>query len=414
MLGFDRVYDTSFGADLTVIEEANEFIGRLQRKERLPLFTSCCPGWVKYAEQSYPDLLENLSTCMSPQQMQGSIVKHALSKEEKREESEIVMVSIMPCTAKKYENKRPEHTRNGVRIVDYVLTTQELAKMIKEAGIVFEDLVPDSVDLPFGFSTGAGVIFGNSGGVSEAVLRYAYEKLTGSNLADVEIKEVRGCEGLKEASIDIDGTTVKMAIVHGIKNAGQVCESVIKGDCDYDIIEVMACPGGCINGAGQPVTHETETRRKRTKALYNVDRRMQLHKAQQNPFIMECYRNYLGGEAGSHEAHELLHTHYSVKRRIKEDPVALVEGTEKKRVQVKVCIGTSCFLKGSQEILSGVLKSVEQKHNDGFVDVNATFCKERCDKGPTVRIGDEIITHANLEQVLAKMDEKISLIKAEV
>ncbi len=414
LLGFDRVYDTSFGADLTVIEEANEFIGRLERNEKMPLFTSCCPGWVKYAEQSYPDLLGNLSTCMSPQQMQGSIVKHALSIEENRNESEIVMVSIMPCTAKKYENKRPEHTRNGVRIVDYVLTTQELAKMIKEAGIVFENLIPDSVDLPFGFSTGAGVIFGNSGGVSEAVLRYAYEKVTGNVLSDVEFKEVRRSEGLKEASIQLNDTTLKIAVVHGIKNASRVCDSVLKGECDYHIIEVMACPGGCIAGAGQPVTHERETRSYRTNALYNVDRRMQLHKSQQNPFIMECYRNYLGGEPGSKEAHHLLHTHYNAKRRINEEPVALIEGSEKKKVQVKVCVGTSCFLKGSQEILSGIIKSVEHMNNAGFVDVKATFCKEKCDRGPTVRVGEEIITHATLEQVLTRLNDEINIIKAEV
>jgi NADH-quinone oxidoreductase subunit G len=412
LLGFNRVYDTSFGADLTVIEEANEFLARLQSKEKLPLFTSCCPGWVKYAEQSYPDLLENLSSCMSPQQMQGSIVKHAISTEELLPEKDIVMVSIMPCTAKKYENKRPEHTRNGVRLVDYVLTTQELAKMIKEAGIVFDELVPDSADMPFGFATGAGVIFGNSGGVSEAVLRYAYEQVTGSILTDVEFTDVRGNEGIKEATINIAGTEVRMAIVHGIRNAGIVAEKCRAGENNYDIIEVMACPGGCIGGAGQPVVHESSTRAKRTHELYNVDRRMQLHKSQQNPFITDCYNKYLDGKPGSHNAHELLHTHYHAKRRINEDPVSLVNGSGKEKVQVKVCIGTSCFLKGSQEILSSLIKKVESAGNLGYVDISATFCKEKCDVGPTVRVGDDVVTHATTSMVMDKLNEHISAIKA--
>ncbi|MDD3926404.1 MAG: [FeFe] hydrogenase, group A, partial [bacterium] len=300
-VGFDKVYDTSFAADLTVIEEAEEFLKRKSAGERLPQFTSCCPAWVKYAEQYYPDLLPHLSSCRSPQQMFGSLAREMNSRTEKTSNDDLVIVSIMPCTAKKFEARRPEFRQDGQPDVDYVLTTQELGRMIEEAGLRFDKLEPDSLDMPLGFKTGAGVIFGNSGGVSEAVLRYAGEKVSGVRLEAVDFHAVRGEDGLREAVIVIGGVELKLAVVHGLINARKVADMVRAGECDYDLIEVMACPGGCIGGAGQPVARDADTRRRRTKGLYEADKMLQLHKSQDNPYVAECYSGILG-EAGSDKA----------------------------------------------------------------------------------------------------------------
>ncbi len=247
-LGFKYVYDTAFAADLTVIEESNEFLARKSKAGKLPLFTSCCPAWVKFAEQYFPELLPNLSTCKSPQQMLGALVKELLPQELGVAKENLVMVSIMPCTAKKFEAKRPEFAHEGVAEVDHVLTTQELARMIEEAGLRFMKLQPESFDMPMGFKTGAGVIFGNSGGVSEAVLRYASEKVTGRKLTNPDIHAVRGEDGLRIVEVPVGDITLKLGIVHGLKNARTLAEKARHGNCDLDIIEVMACPGGCIGG----------------------------------------------------------------------------------------------------------------------------------------------------------------------
>ena len=308
-LGFDRVYDTSFAADLTVVEEANEFLKRKAKGEKLPQLTSCCPGWVKFAEQYFPDLLPNLSTCKSPQQMLGALCKELLPAELGRDRRDIVVVSIMPCTAKKFEAKRPELARDGSPDVDHVLTTQELARMIEEAGLRYRKLPPESYDMPMGFKTGAGVIFGNSGGVSEAVLRYAAEKISGEKLRSPDFHAVRGEDGLRLATIEIDGTTLKLAVVHGLKNARALADKVRKGKSDLDLIEVMACPGGCIGGAGQPVSLDANVRRQRTRGIYEVDKNLDLHKSQENHFVTEVYARHLG-EIGGKKAHQLLHTHY--------------------------------------------------------------------------------------------------------
>ncbi len=308
-LGFDRVYDTSFAADLTVIEEANEFLKRKARGEKLPQFTSCCPGWVKFAEQYFPDLLPNLSTCKSPQQMLGALCKEFLPGELGRERRDIVVVAIMPCTAKKFEAKRPELARDGSPDVDHVLTTQELARMIEEAGLRYRKLAPESYDMPMGFKTGAGVLFGNSGGVSEAVLRYAAEKISGEKLRSPDFHAVRGEDGMRLATIVIDGTVLKLAVVHGLKNARALADKVRKGKTDLDLIEVMACPGGCIGGAGQPVSRDRSVRQLRTRGIYDVDKNLDLHKSQENHFVTEIYSRHLG-EIGGKKAHQLLHTHY--------------------------------------------------------------------------------------------------------
>lgn len=309
-LGFARVYDTSFAADLTVIEEASEFLLRKGRGERLPQFTSCCPAWVKFAEQYFPDLLPNLSSCKSPQQMLGALVKNLLPRELGRARQDVVVVSIMPCTAKKFEARRPEFAAEGGPDVDYVLTTQELARMIAETGIRYEKLRPESYDMPMGFKTGGGVIFGNSGGVSEAVLRYAAEKVTGEKLASPDFHAVRGEDGMRVATIDLKGVVLKLAVVHGLKHARTLAEKIRRGAADFDLIEVMACPGGCIGGAGQPVTRDANVRRQRARGIYDDDKNQLLHKSQENPFVMEVYSRHLG-PIGGEQAHHLLHTCYT-------------------------------------------------------------------------------------------------------
>jgi NADH-quinone oxidoreductase subunit G len=405
-LGFDQIYDTSYAADLTVIEEGSEFLERKTQGGTLPMFTSCCPGWVKYAEQYFPELLPNLSTCRSPQAMFGSLLKAMLPEELKIERKDLKVVAIMPCTAKKFEAQRPEMGVNGDPDVDYVLTTQELAQMIQSAGILFDTLQPESFDMPFGFYTGAGVIFGNSGGVMEAVLRYAAEKVTGKKLDNVEFQQVRGDSGLREATITIDGTELKLAIVHGLRNARVVAEQVRAGKSHYDVIEVMACPGGCIGGAGQPVSTSRDARALRTKGLYHADKMLQLHKSQDNVFITECYAKFLG-DIGGEKAHHLLHTSYQSRRRIADESLPLTQSTGEDKVKVSVCLGTNCFLKGSQEVLNGVLRHAEQSGLEGRLDVRAGFCFEKCECGPTVMIDGEHIPHCTAAKAVEVIDSRI-------
>lgn len=307
-IGFDHVYDTCFAADLTVMEEAQEFLDRKMKGENLPQFTSCCPAWVKFAEQEYPDLLPHLSTCRSPQQMFGSVARRYLPEQFNVEPRNLYVVSIMPCTAKKYEARRSEFAEDGKRDVDYVLTTSELARMIRERGLSFDRIEPGSLDMPFGFKTGGGIIFGTTGGVTEAVLRCATEQITGV-ARDVEFHEVRGEDGLREAVVTTDDEEISLAIVHGLSNAHRVAQQVMNGECDYDLVEVMACPGGCVGGAGQPITRDVSERMERARGLYNTDRTLQLHKSQDNPEITQLYKEHLG-EIGGETAHELLHTTY--------------------------------------------------------------------------------------------------------
>ena len=405
-LGFDQIYDTSFAADLTVIEESTEFLERKGKGGTLPMFTSCCPGWVKYAEQYFPELLPNLSTCRSPQAMFGSLVKGMLPEQLKIERKDLKVVAIMPCTAKKFEAKRPEMAVDGDPDVDHVLTTQELAQMIKSAGLIFDTLQPESFDMPFGFYTGAGVIFGNSGGVMEAVLRYAAEKVTGKKLEDVEFQQVRGDSGLREASINVNGTELKLAIVHGLRNARVVAEQVRAGKSHYDLIEVMACPGGCIGGAGQPISTARDSRALRTKGLYNADKMLQLHKSQDNVFITECYAKFLG-EIGGEKAHHLLHTTYQSRRRISDESLPLMQSKNEDKVKVSVCLGTNCFLKGSQEVLNGVLRHAEQTGLEGRLDVRAGFCFEKCETGPTVMIDGQHVCGCTAEKAIEVINSRI-------
>nr|WP_243259133.1 NADH-dependent [FeFe] hydrogenase, group A6 [Clostridium sp. 'deep sea'] len=407
-MGFDYVYDTSFGADLTILEEANEFIERFKNNEKLPQFTSCCPGWVKYAEQYYPEYLPNLSTCKSPQQMVGVVSKNDLINNHKNDKDNVVMVSIMPCTAKKFEAKRPEFESELGKDIDHVITTIELSTMIKEMGLDFNSLDQDSFDLPFGFKTGGGVIFGNSGGVTEAVLRFASEKLTGKRTDNYVFKTVRGTEGLREANIAVGDKTLRLAIVSGLGNAHKLVEQIKSGEKDYDFVEVMACPGGCINGGGQPTSHCTQTKEKRTAGLYDNDTMLQLHKSQENPYITEVYENLLQ-KPGSDVAHKLLHTHYQPRKRIQTDDVSIskeLNATEK-QLTVSICFGTSCFIRGAQNILQAVTEHLKITGKEKYVDIKATFCYEKCERGPVVKIGDELITHCTVEKAIEVIDSKL-------
>ena len=318
-LGFNKVFDTNFSADLTIMEEAHEFLDRVKNGGKLPLITSCSPGWVKFCEHYYPDMTENLSSCKSPQQMFGAIAKTYFAEKEGIDPKNIVSVSIMPCTAKKFEIGRDDQDAAGVPDVDYALTTRELARMIERAGIKFLDLPEEGFDDPLGQSTGAAVIFGATGGVMEAALRTAVEELTGETLPAVEFTAVRGTEGIKEASYDVAGMNVKVAVASGLANARELLDKVKSGEADYQFIEIMGCPGGCVNGGGQPqqpasVRNFTDLRALRAKVLYDIDENRPIRKSHENPAIQALYKDYLG-EPGSHKAHELLHTTY-VKRTI--------------------------------------------------------------------------------------------------
>ena len=315
IMGVSKVFDTSFAADITVLEETKEFIERVQSGKNIPQFTSCCPAWVKYAEQFYPEYLDNLSSCRSPQQMLGSLVKKHYSRTLGIEAEDLFMISIMPCTAKKFEARREEFTTDGAPDVDLVITTQELAHMIKEAGIDFPSLEETPLDQPFGFVTGAGIIFGVTGGVSEAVLRRAYEILTQQELKNVVFSDVRGYEGLRSCEVVINETPIRLAVVNGLANAKRVLEDIRSGKVHYDLVEVMACPGGCIGGAGQPITNvNRHVRHQRGAGLYKDDKRLPIHKSQQNPAVAALYENWLG-YPGSETAHDTLHTTYQSRRK---------------------------------------------------------------------------------------------------
>ncbi len=314
-LGFDKVFDTDFAADLTIMEEGSEFLDRLQNGGKLPLITSCSPGWVKFCEHNYPELLDNVSTCKSPQQMFGAIAKSYYAEKTGIDPANIFVVSIMPCTAKKFEAKRPEMNSSGYQDVDVALTTRELSRMLKEAGIDVSKLPDEEFDAPLGISTGAGAIFGATGGVMEAALRTVYEIVTKKELEKVEFNDVRGLEGVKEATVDVDGIKVNVAVAHGLSNARKVLDKVKNGEADYHFIEIMCCPGGCVGGGGQPILSADERwdldyREARAESIYEVDRNMPIRKSHENPAIQALYKEYLGKPLGE-KSHKLLHTHYN-------------------------------------------------------------------------------------------------------
>ena len=313
-LGFDKVFDTDFAADLTIVEEAHEFLERFQNGGVLPMITSCSPGWIKYCEHYYPELIPHLSTCKSPQQMFGATMKTYYAKKMGIDPKDMVVVGVMPCTAKKFETKRPNQAASGYPDVDIAITTRELARMIESAGIFFKHLPDEEFDNPFGESTGAATIFGTTGGVMEAALRTAVETLTGKELENVDFKEVRGMKEVKEAEYDVDGTKIKVAVASGTKNAKVILDKIKDGTADYQFIEIMGCPGGCINGGGLPIQHAVvrnfvDLKARRAQALYDADAKKTKRKSHENETIKQMYAEFLG-EPGSHKAHEILHTSY--------------------------------------------------------------------------------------------------------
>lgn len=322
-LGFDYVFDTNFSADLTIMEEGTELIERIKEGGPFPMFTSCCPGWINLLEKEYPEFIKNVSSAKSPQQMMSSIVKTYFAKKINKDPEEIIMVSIMPCTAKKDEIKRPQQKiklEDGreIQVTDYVLTTRELAKLIKMKQINFLGLPEENYDSPLGTSTGAGAIFGVTGGVMEAALRTAYEAITNKKLPKLEFNEVRGLNGIRETEIDIDGKKLKVAIAHGTANVKKLLDEIKEGNKYYDFVEIMACPGGCIGGGGQPKSLDPDILKKRANAIYTIDERSTLRRSHENPDVQKLYEEFLE-KPNSHIAHELLHTYYtdrSVKNKV--------------------------------------------------------------------------------------------------
>ena len=319
-LGFAGVYDTNVSADLTIMEEANELLERVNHGGKLPLITSCSPGWVKFCEHYYPDMLENVSSCKSPQQMFGAVAKTWYAEKMGIDPKDIFVVSIMPCTAKKFEIHRDGQDAAGYPDTDVSLTTRELAKMIKRAGLNFAELPDEEFDAPFGIGSGAGTIFGTTGGVMEAALRTAVETITGKTAENIEFTDVRGTEGIKEAEYDINGLKVKVAVASGLVNARKVLDMVKSGEKDYTFIEIMGCPGGCVNGGGQPiqpasVRNFVDLKGLRAAALYKDDENLPIRKSHENPFIKMLYDDYFE-KPGIHRAHDVLHTHYVVRPKV--------------------------------------------------------------------------------------------------
>lgn len=313
-MGFDKVFDTNTGADFTIMEEANELIERLKNGGTLPMITSCSPGWVKYIEMNYPDQLAHVSSCKSPHQMFGALIKSYYAEKIGVAPEKISVVSVMPCIAKKFEANREQMNVNGIKDVDYVITTRELARMIKQAGLDFVNLEDSTFDDPMGEATGAAAIFGTTGGVMEAALRTAAEKLTGETLTNVNFEAVRGEEGIKRATVKIGDKEVKAVVAHGLGNAQIVMDEIRSGTADYQFVEIMACPGGCIMGGGQPIRSSKERatidiRKLRADCLYSIDEKSTIRKSHENPVVLKIYEDYLG-EVGGHKAHELLHTSY--------------------------------------------------------------------------------------------------------
>ena len=313
-LGFDKVFDTNTGADFTIMEEANEFIERFTNGGTLPMITSCSPGWVKYIEMNYPELLPHLSSCKSPHEMFGAILKSYYAEKEGIDPRKMYVVSVMPCIAKKFERQRKEMQNEGMYNVDDVITTRELARMIKQANIEFTKLEDTNFDSPMGEATGAGAIFGTTGGVMEAALRTAQDTLTGQDLDKIDFEQVRGGDGIKRATVNIAGKDIKVVAASGLKNAQEILEEIKSGKSDYQFVEIMACPGGCVMGGGQPIRSskeraEKDIRKLRADCLYSIDEKSTIRKSHENPIIKKIYKDYLE-KPGSHKAHELLHTEY--------------------------------------------------------------------------------------------------------
>jgi len=405
-LGFHEVYDTCFSADLTAMEETTEFLHRFKKGEKLPQFTSCCPAWVKYVEQFHPELIEQLSTCRSPQQMFGSLIKKFYAREQGLSPQDIFVVSVMPCTAKKFEARRPEFITEGSRDVDAVISTHELARMIREMGIVFEELEEDSYDLPYGFASGAGNIFGISDGVSTAVIRTAIYELSGKRLpADFAFTPVEGLPNVSEAIVPVGEKAIRIATVHTLGAAKKLIAALRAGKVSYHLIEVMTCPEGCIGGGGQPLISNTQARQERAQGMRAADRLQQIHAPQDNLFIKEVYKKWLN-QPGSDSAHHALHTTYASRRRVFEQDISVV-AAERPTMDIKVCVGTSCYLRGSYAIIQELAALIDQHNLTERVNLGATFCLEQCDRGPSVVIDGHLLEGVTKERLPVIFKERV-------
>lgn len=405
-LGFAKVFDTSFTSDLTAMEETSEFLDRLTHGQNLPQFTSCCPGWVKYCEQFYPEFLSGLSTCKSPQQMLGALAKRRYAQELGVEPKDMFVVSVMPCVAKKFEAQRPEFSHEGVRDVDAVISTTELAQLIRHDGIVFDQLEEEAFDQPFGLVSGAGVIFGVTGGVAEAAVRTAAH-LLGVNVGKIDYQELRGLDGVRTARIPLGDKEVRLAVVSGLDNTAKLLDAIKAGTEQYDLVEVMACPGGCIGGGGQPHPNDQEARRQRGAGLYRTDRALAFRSPVDNLAVQKIYSEWLGGR-DSHACHEILHTHYHPRRRIDGKPIRVTRAPVEEPLEVAVCVGTSCYLRGAYEVLSKFTELSVREDVAGLVNLKATFCLERCDRGVSIKVGDRIITGVNPENAQEVFDREVA------
>lgn len=401
-LGFDKVFDFTFAADLTIVEETTEFLTRVEKKGVMPQFTSCCPGWVNFVERRYPEIIPHLSSCKSPQMMMGATVKNHYAKVSGIDKKELYVVSIVPCLAKKYEAARPEFAVEGIRDVDAVLTTSEMLEMVKLASIDAAEIVPQEFDDPYKQVTGAGILFGASGGVAEAALRMAVEKLTGNVLTDhLDFEEIRGFEGVKEAAIDANGTKVRVAVISGLHNAEPIIEKIIQGvDVGYDLIEVMACPGGCICGAGHPVPEKIDAMEKRQQVLVNIDKTAKYRKSQENPDILRLYKDFYG-EANSSIAHKLLHTDYTPK-----DGDNIRSNVRKKANsafvtrEYTICMCEACSSKGSTELYNKMTDTIKQLKMNSFIVVKTIRLKEtHPGKGIYITLNGKLIEEPLLDNI---------------
>lgn len=400
-MSFDYVYDFTFAADLTIVEETTEFMGRLANDKKLPHFTSCCPGWVNFVERRYPDMIPHLSSCKSPQQMMGATVRNHFPhwSDKKLDRKDVFIVSIVPCLAKKYEAARDEFTIDGLRDVDAVLTTTEILEMIDIMKLDIDSVRPASFDEPYKNVSGAGILFGVSGGVAEASLRMAVEKVSGRQISNLDFHEIRGLEGVKEAELDVDGKILRLAVISGLKNVGPIMEKIRKGtDCGYDLIEVMACPGGCIAGAGHPVPEDSREITKRKEYLLNLDRISDNRKSHENPDVKRLYSDFYG-DANSPLARNLLHTSYADRSRRHLAENYHRESSAYAEKEISVCVDKHCFKKGSLKILETLQKQVKELKLEHRVKVSSQLCKGHCiDEGPFVSIdGKQLIIDESLD-----------------
>ena len=411
LMGFDYVYDTTFAADMTIVEEAEEFLRRVQAGGPFPMFTSCCPGWVKYAETNFPELNANLSTCRSPQQMFGSIAKEVLPKILNVPRENIVVVSIMPCTAKKFEAKLDKFKTNGIQDVDHVITTAEVGTMIHSFGIHFAELEAEAFDMPLGFGTGAGVIFGTSGGVMEAALRYAAEKIGGKVPHAIEFPAVRGSERFKETEIQAGDKTLRIAVVNTLSEAKKIASEAAAGKSPYHFIEVMACPGGCVCGGGQPITNDRTSKIKRMSGLYKTDKNMQFQKSQDNPTVIECYEKYLDGRPNSHRAHELLHTAYENRDSVFDARYLVQKGSSPKCVSIAVCVTPASDEDHKAErVLNNMISLADALGVASRVDIEAAYAPASAAgrKAGEVMIGTVKLDGADTEAVKRVLTEELA------